>query len=206
MGMGRHGVPDAPLLQDRHPHHQLTARNAVRMDVLVDRPPVRVLLAPELRGGRLGERCRSGRVFPVRGITHEVEPGRSRRVRAGKEDLTNAAADVEAVVPDHRKLLPVDHHRPRSPDVDHADLPALGKVFGRHFFLRRQQREPLPHRHCRAGDRSVDVGIDHRYGIRDEQRVDQKGPAKVLDGHGLETARVRGKAYVHRRTSYLSMK
>src|ERR1051326_4966412 len=101
MGMRRHGVPHATRLELRNTHYEPRALHTAGMDVLSETSLVRAV-------GRAKVRCHGGAstnarcwITRMRGITHDVEASRPRRVVTLEHHLFAAATYIQHVLGVH---------------------------------------------------------------------------------------------------------
>src|SRR6478672_2863434 len=101
VGVARHGVPDAAGLEFRKAHDELTAPNAVFVDVLEDGALVALVLGTEFHAVCIGAGGLGRGVVGVGRVADEVENSRLGGRCAGEGNFPAAATDVEAVVGTH---------------------------------------------------------------------------------------------------------
>src|SRR6266498_4153699 len=170
VGVARHGVPDAALGELGNTEHQLAGADAVGVDVLADRPYVRVRRVAQphrLHAVALRER---GRVRGVCRRGDEVEPG----VGALERNLSGAGADVEHVMAGHLVVHRVDGDRARAGQAHHRELAPVAETLGAQLFRYREGQ----HRADRGGstDDHPVVVAEHQTHLAGHEQVLHEEP------------------------------
>src|SRR6185312_14866881 len=196
MSMRRHRIPDAARLEYGEPHYELTALNAVGMDIFIDGARIGSLRRTGLHGHRLFLWEELYWIFRMRGRGQAIKTGRTRRVVAFKNDLPNALTRIQTFQPPDGVRLIVRIDLPVTADIDDADLPALQKEIGPQLGMGFQP-EPL---FCRAGapdDDAVVMRIDEMHGIRLHQAFGEESAPQLFGAHALYFLRAMFESDIH---------
>ncbi len=159
VGVGRHGVPDAAGLQLRQPHHQLTALEALFVDVFVDGPLIRSFRRPDIHGRGLLFAHQLRLHLPVGRSRQQVVHGRVLVIEAPEHHLLLPLAHVEAVEPAQLEGFPTHRNLAVAPHVDDAQLPSLQEKVRLQRLKGRQRQRLPPLRHGSPHNYPVVVGI-----------------------------------------------
>src|SRR5688500_14386378 len=154
--MSRHRIPYAARLENRDAHHELCALRPFAMDVPRNPPAICALARTQLVRLRVLSSNQHRRKNRVRGITHDVELGRTRRISAGEPDLPRPARHVQHITRGKRKLGTVCCYRSSSTDVQDPGFASLEKVV-RSQMVERFETQWLSTRNCPTDHRSIEI-------------------------------------------------